>query len=69
MVLNDLRAAARPVGEDDDLVVRQVWNGVERSLGDRPGPPEDHTNEDQDDQEPLTDGRFNDAIDHRVPPS
>ena len=39
LVLDLLRRASRPVGEDDHLVLGQVWNGVDRRVDQRPVTP------------------------------
>ena len=38
LVLDLLRAAARPVGKDDDLVLAQVGDGIDGMRGARTGP-------------------------------
>ena len=39
LILDLLRAVARPVGEDDDLVVGEIRNGVDRRGAERPPAP------------------------------
>ena len=70
LVLDFPRAAAHPVGEDDDLVLRQVGDGVDRRVDDgvnarRRSP----TSGQEDDHEAVADGEFDDLFNHASVPA
>ena len=64
LVLDFLRAVACPVGEDDDLVVGQVRNGIDRRAPEGPPSPSAERQVEHDDDDAIAKGRFDEAIDH-----
>ena len=64
LVLDLLRAAALPVGEDDHLVVAQIGNGVDRSAEHRPQTPARDSNPKHDNDELIFQREFDETINH-----
>ena len=69
LVLDLLRRAARPVGEDDHLVVRQIGDGVDRDGQQRPVPPARDQQKARDDEKPIAQCGINEPVDHAGVPS
>ena len=64
LVFDFLGALAHPVGEDDDLVLGQVGDGVDRRVDHGIEAPNDDAQADQDDEKAVADGEFDDLFDH-----
>ena len=64
LVLDLLRRAARPVGEDDDLVVAEIGDGVDWRRQQRPVPPRADEQEEANHQEAVAQRRLDEPIDH-----
>ncbi|MNX81615.1 hypothetical protein D3C86_1133070 [compost metagenome] len=65
LVLDDLRATARPLGEDDDLVLGEVRDRIQRGPGDGEGAPADQADQRDEDDEAVANRPFDDALDHQ----
>ena len=64
LVLDLLRAVPGPVGEDDDLVVGEIGNRVDRRGRQRPPSPACEAEVQNDDDEPVLQCNVNESIDH-----
>ena len=64
LVLDFLRAVPGPVGEDDDLVVGQIGNRVDRRGRQRPPAPAGEAEIQDDDDEPVPEREVDESIDH-----
>lgn len=64
LVLDFLRAVPWPVGEDDDLVVREIRNRVDRRGRHRPPAPHAKADVRRDDQKPVPERQFEKCVDH-----
>ena len=65
LVLDLLRGTPRPVGEDDDLVIGEVRDGVDRRRQERPVAPDADEREEGDDEKPVAQRDLDEPIDHR----
>ena len=64
LVLDLLRRASRPVGEDDDLVVGQVRNRVDRRREQGPVAPAPEEQEAGDDEQAIPQRQLDEPVDH-----
>ena len=64
MVFDLLRTAARPVREDDDLVVAQVRNRINRTLGERPVAPSGDAQIERNDEKTVLERERDDMVNH-----
>src|SRR5207249_4796647 len=64
LVLDLAGTVAGPVGEDDDLVLAQVGNGIDGGVVDGVDAGDGHGQAGEDHQEAVADGEFDDAVDH-----
>ena len=64
LVLHDVRAAPGPVGEDDHLHVREVWDRVERARAQRPDTEGRREEDKEEDDEAVVGAVLDDAVDH-----
>ena len=67
LVLDLLRAMTGPVGEDNDLVIREVGNRVDRRGRQCPPSPACEAEVQNDDDEPILQCNVNESIDHALP--
>ena len=65
LIFHFLRAAPRPVGEDDDLVFAQVRNHIHRRLINRAHTETDEQSDAAKNQEAVSQRPFDDAVDHK----
>ena len=64
LVLDFLRTAARPVGEDDDLILAEIGNRIDRSRENRPHAKSGQNDRHAGHQEPVAQRPLDDRIDH-----
>ena len=64
LVLHLLRRPPRPVGEDDDLVVGQIGNRVDRRRHERPVAPGADEHEERDHEEAVPQRQLDEPVDH-----
>ena len=64
LVFHLLRAVTRPVREDDDLVVREVWNRIDGRGAQRPPAPAGEADVQGQHDEAVLQREFNESIDH-----
>ena len=64
LVFHFLRAVTRPVREDDDLVVREVWNRIDGRGAQRPPAPAGQADVQGQHDEAVLQREFNESIDH-----
>src|SRR4029450_3331290 len=64
LVLDLLRAVPGPVGEDDDLVVREIRDRVDWGRAERPPAPAGQAEVQRDHDEAMLQGNVNEAVDH-----
>ena len=69
LILDLLRAVARPVGEDDHLVVGEVGNRVDGRGPQRPPAPPGQGKREEDDESPVTQRAIDQVRDHLKTPS
>src|SRR4029079_15492070 len=64
LIFNLLRSVPGPVGKDDHLVVREVWNRVDRGRANCPPAPASQAEVERDHDETVLQCNVNEAIDH-----
>ncbi len=68
LILHLLRTPSQPFGEDDDLVLRKVRDGVDGGLEQGPDPPANEQGIKGDYQEPMPEAPLADPLDHQTLP-